>query len=167
MIRTLESESPWEASWPSVQSSAHLTALMVQAARADCPLICCFLYQSGAQSFFCSQSTTMPQHQSGARPKSKISNRETATTPLHAALDAQHWKLAEQILRNMAGCLYIPDAEARLPMDMIRQDLLQELEMVNFDVLLLTAFSSLYISKLGNYSVSNCRLMHRIPLQVE
>ncbi|KAG7176988.1 Ankyrin-3-like 1, partial [Homarus americanus] len=101
LIKSMEGDTPWRASWPRVESVVDLTHLMVQAARVNCTLTCSFLYQAGAQSSLCSQSKV---------------------TPVHAALDAEHWNLAGQMIKYMGGCLYVPDSRGRLPTHLMPPD---------------------------------------------
>lgn len=110
LVKELSGDAPWRARWPRGKTFAQLTKLMVIAAHANCPLICSFLYQAGAESF---------------------STDKNGSTPLHAALEAKHWTMAKQILGNMGGSLYLPDGGRRLPTDMITPELLHQLEEVS------------------------------------
>ncbi|XP_069168790.1 serine/threonine-protein phosphatase 6 regulatory ankyrin repeat subunit A-like [Procambarus clarkii] len=107
LVSCLGGDTPWLASWARGQSVETLTQLMVQAARANCILTCSFLYQAGAQA---SWST------------------ESRVSPLHAALEAQHWRLAERMVKDMGGCLYVPDSTGRLPTAILPPDLRWTLE---------------------------------------
>ncbi|XP_069185282.1 LOW QUALITY PROTEIN: serine/threonine-protein phosphatase 6 regulatory ankyrin repeat subunit B [Procambarus clarkii] len=97
LVTSLRGETPWHTSWP-LQADTDHTSLMVSAATNNCPLTAIFLRQAGAKSFL--------QDQSGI-------------TPLHAALDAHHWDLAQVMVKHIGACLYIPDSSGRLPLDML------------------------------------------------
>lgn len=111
MMSILRVVSPWEAKWPPGDSAMSLTSLMAEAARANCELTAAFLYEAGGQASLCSKS---------------------CTSPLHTALKARHWKLATRMVTHMRGCIYIPDAQARLPTDLMSRRLRQELEQVSY-----------------------------------
>ena len=124
LIRTLEGDTPWQASWPKC-SAGELTRLMVQAARCNCPLICCFLRLSGAETY---------------------SNMADTVTPLHAALHKGHTGLAEHMVKYMDGCLYVPDAQGHLPTHIMPPHILHQLESVSLILYIYsTLFHSLYV----------------------
>ncbi|XP_069183621.1 ankyrin repeat and death domain-containing protein 1B-like [Procambarus clarkii] len=110
LISTIKGEKPWLARSPRNESVMSLTKLMVQAARANCTLTCSFLYLAGAQASLCSK---------------------TSVSPLHAALETKHWKLAGQMVKTMRGCLYVADSTGRLPTTLLPSDNRQSLEMVS------------------------------------
>ncbi|XP_069937769.1 uncharacterized protein [Cherax quadricarinatus] len=93
--------------WSPGMSVEMLTELMVQAAGAKCTLTCSFLYQAGAQSSLCTKC---------------------GMTPVHAALEAGHWDLAEHIIKDMGGSLYIPDNSGQLPTSVMNTKLCKTLE---------------------------------------
>lgn len=121
-------DTPWEA---ACRESNHvdLTALMVEAARANCPTTAAFLQQAGAWCFF-----------SGSN-----------SSPLHAALEAKHWSLAKAFVRDLGGCIYIPDKYGRFPRDMMPIECREELEQVSYSLifslhLFLVLFVCVYVS---------------------
>lgn len=83
---------------------------MAEATRANCPLTATFLQQAGAWSF--------------------LSGPQLAS-PLHAAMEAGHWCMVDMLVRDLGGCLYVPDGEGRLPKDMMPFDRRQQLEQVS------------------------------------
>ncbi|KAK8733781.1 hypothetical protein OTU49_006476 [Cherax quadricarinatus] len=97
VLTSLRGETPWQTRWTN-QSPNELTSLMVLAATNNCPLTVSFLRQAGGKSFL---------------------QDESGITPLHAALDANNWNLAKQMVKNMGASLYIPDCSGRLPVDML------------------------------------------------
>nr|XP_045605231.1 ankyrin-3-like isoform X1 [Procambarus clarkii] len=97
LVNSIRGATPWQASWPP-QPLRQLSSLMVAAATNNCPLIASFLKLAGAKSFL---------------------QDDLGSTPLHAAIDAQHWHFAELMIKHMGGCLYIPDSSGRLPLDML------------------------------------------------
>lgn len=109
ILQTLEGDTPWAAAWGKGES-VHLTALMAKAVQANCPTTAAFLQQAGAWCFF-----------SGSEP-----------SPLHAALETEHWSLAKTLVRDLKGCIYIPDREGRSPNDMMPPECRQELEQVTY-----------------------------------
>ncbi|KAG7161103.1 Serine/threonine-protein phosphatase 6 regulatory ankyrin repeat subunit C-like 2 [Homarus americanus] len=112
LISTMRCDNSWRASWPSGGSVFHLTELMVQAVRSKCTLTCSFIHEAGGQSSLCTES---------------------GVSPLHAALEAGHWNLARQMLKNMGGCLYVTDFGGRLPTTMMSSHLRQQLEQNIYD----------------------------------
>ncbi|XP_069185151.1 serine/threonine-protein phosphatase 6 regulatory ankyrin repeat subunit C-like isoform X2 [Procambarus clarkii] len=107
LISTIGGKAPWQARWPRGRSVMSLTKLMVQAARAKCTLTCSFLHRAGAQSSLRSKS---------------------GASPLHAALDAGHWELAERMVKDMDGSLYVPDSAGRQPTVILPPHLAHSLE---------------------------------------
>ncbi|KAG7159310.1 Serine/threonine-protein phosphatase 6 regulatory ankyrin repeat subunit C-like 1 [Homarus americanus] len=112
LISTMRCDNSWRASWPSGGSVFHLTELMVQAVRSNCTLTCSFIHEAGGQSSLCTES---------------------GVSPLHAALEAGHWNLARQMLKNLGGCLYVTDFGGRLPTTMMSSHLRQQLEQNIYD----------------------------------
>ncbi|KAG7177754.1 putative serine/threonine-protein phosphatase 6 regulatory ankyrin repeat subunit C-like 3 [Homarus americanus] len=92
LVRSLRGATTWVTSWPLPHTN--LTSLMVVAATNNCPLTASFLRQAGAKCYL--------QDDSG-------------TTPLHAALDRQHWHLATLMVKHMRACLYIPSLRQAAP----------------------------------------------------
>ncbi|XP_069936639.1 serine/threonine-protein phosphatase 6 regulatory ankyrin repeat subunit B-like [Cherax quadricarinatus] len=107
LIVTLQGDTPWMVCWSPGMSVEMLTELMVQAAGAKCTLTCSFLYQAGAQSSLCTKC---------------------GMTPVHAALEAGHWDLAEHIIKDMGGSVYIPDNSGQLPTSVMNTKLRKTLE---------------------------------------
>lgn len=97
VMSTLNGDDPWEAKWPACDSTASLTRLMVEAARVNCNLTTALLHQAGAQAFSCCTVT--------------------GVTPLHAALEAGHWRLAQLMTQDMDAFPYLVDTLGRLPLD--------------------------------------------------
>ncbi|KAK8384402.1 hypothetical protein O3P69_009307 [Scylla paramamosain] len=106
LIATVKGDTPWEARWPEEsrakakieqRSTAKLTAFMVTAAQANCPLTVAFLRWAGAWPFF---------------------SRQRGTTVLHAALTAGHLHLVEVLVRDLGASLYIPDSSGCQPSHM-------------------------------------------------
>ncbi|KAG7156241.1 Ankyrin-2-like 4 [Homarus americanus] len=106
-MTTMRGDTPWRASWPGGGSVVQLTELMVEAVRSGCTLTCSFIHEAGGQSSLCTKS---------------------GVSPLHAALEAGHWNLARQMLKNMGGCLYVGDSGGRLPTTIMSSHLRQQLE---------------------------------------
>ncbi|XP_045608790.2 serine/threonine-protein phosphatase 6 regulatory ankyrin repeat subunit B [Procambarus clarkii] len=108
LLTALEGEEPSSAKWPHEGESVEsLTELMVHAARAKCTLTCSYLYLAGAEA--------------SLRPGSGVS-------PLHTALKAQHWRLAERMVLDMNGCLYVSDSTGHLPATILPPESRQPLE---------------------------------------
>ncbi|KAG0696647.1 hypothetical protein GWK47_026477 [Chionoecetes opilio] len=96
ILQILEGDKSWAASW-TTDDPVHLTTLMAMAAQANCPITATFLHQAGAWCYF----------------------SRSHSSPLHAALRAQHWNLAESFVRDLEGCIYIPDGKGHFPVDMM------------------------------------------------
>ncbi|KAK8383372.1 hypothetical protein O3P69_019031 [Scylla paramamosain] len=109
IVSCIEGSTPWKAHWPGSKTVDHtlLSSLMTEAARTNCPITATFLQQAGAWPFF-----------SGLQ----------ATSPLHAALKAGHWGMVDMLVRDLGGCVYVPDREGCLPIDLIPQEQQQQLE---------------------------------------
>lgn len=118
LTSSLRSDTPWKTCWvPGVCSTdlyktkTHLNRLIMDAVEANLPLTTAFLHEAGGQCY--------------ARDKNGV-------TPLHVALKFQHWGLAEVMVRNMGGCLYVSDVHGHWPTTTMPPVLQLKLEKVSF-----------------------------------
>lgn len=110
LITSLQGDTPGKTCWPfRTKVYSDLTSLLVAAARNNCPLTGSFLRLCGALSF---------------------NKNDQGTTPLHAALEANHLGMARSIVRDLGGCLYVADSKGMLPLCLLPCDMRQELEEV-------------------------------------
>ncbi|KAK8384171.1 hypothetical protein O3P69_009124 [Scylla paramamosain] len=101
--KCIEGNTPWQASWRWGKDCdrAALSDLMAKAAAANCPLTAAFLHRAGAWSFF-----------SGS----------LGGSALHTSLEANHLGMAEILIRDLGGCLYVQDTHGRLPVHMMTNE---------------------------------------------
>lgn len=110
LLKSLQGETPWQTCWPYRDKAyGDLTNFLVLAARNNCPLTGTFLRLCGAMSF---------------------NRNNQGTTPLHAALEANHLSMARSIVRDLGGCLYVADSKGKFPVDLLPWDMRQQLEEV-------------------------------------
>ncbi|XP_050691562.1 uncharacterized protein LOC126983106 [Eriocheir sinensis] len=100
LMKTIEGDTPWRAAWPEDEPQA-LSALMVEAVRARCPVSAAFLHQAGAWSFL---------------------SGEWGTSALATALEEGHTDMAELLVRHLGSSIFadvrllsgaMPEAERR------------------------------------------------------
>ncbi|XP_050691597.1 ankyrin-3-like isoform X1 [Eriocheir sinensis] len=100
LMKTIEGDTPWRAAWPEDEPQA-LSALMVEAVRARCPVSAAFLHRAGAWSFL---------------------SGEWGTSALATALEEGHTDMAELLVRHLGSSIYadvrllsgaMPEAERR------------------------------------------------------
>ncbi|XP_050707204.1 ankyrin-1-like [Eriocheir sinensis] len=84
ILKTIEGDTPWQAAWPKDKPKA-LSALMVEAVHAKCPVTAAFLHRAGAWSFL-----------SGDRGASAL-----ATT-----LEEGHKGMAELLVKHLGTSIY-------------------------------------------------------------
>lgn len=108
LLNSLRGETPWQTAWPFRDKAySDLTSLLVAAARNNCPLTATFLKLCGGMSF---------------------KRDDQGTTPLHAALDANHMDMARMLVRDLGACLYAEDSKGKLPLELLQHDVRQQLE---------------------------------------
>ncbi|XP_063843963.1 uncharacterized protein LOC135090817 isoform X2 [Scylla paramamosain] len=109
LMKTIEGNTPWQAAWRWEKDTDRpaLSDLLAKAAAANCPVTAAFLHRAGAWTFF---------------------TRTSGGSALHAAVEAGHQGMAEMLIRDLGGCLYMPDADGRLPVHMMTYEERQRLE---------------------------------------
>ncbi|XP_045105113.1 serine/threonine-protein phosphatase 6 regulatory ankyrin repeat subunit C-like isoform X2 [Portunus trituberculatus] len=118
LLNMIKGDTPWEADWPNNSSHAALSRLLTEASRANCPVTAAFLHKAGAWAFF----TGDEKH-----PHTKV------TTALHAALEANHYSMAEVLIRDLRACPYVPDGKGRLPCNLMTMEQRQKVHQMLFD----------------------------------
>ncbi|XP_050704003.1 ankyrin-2-like [Eriocheir sinensis] len=84
ILKTIEGDTPWQAAWPKDKPKA-LSALMVEAVHAKCPVTAAFLHRAGAWSFL-----------SGDRGASALAT----------ALEEGHKGMAELLVKHLGTSIY-------------------------------------------------------------
>ncbi|XP_071532919.1 LOW QUALITY PROTEIN: uncharacterized protein [Panulirus ornatus] len=116
ILITLQGPHPWLACWPSLPASRSQKPsprVMVEAAKANCPMTAVFLEQAGVMPFSIDECSGL--------------------TPLTAALRANHWELARHFAKT-SGSLYIPDITGTLPRDLFPKSKRETLEKEIYDL---------------------------------
>lgn len=109
LLMAIKGDAPWKAAWPKDKPQL-LSALMAEAVLADCPVMAGFLHRAGAWSF---------------------ARGEWGSSALSSALEAGHNHMIERLIRHLGGCIYVPDADGRLPRDMLLEAERRHLEQVS------------------------------------
>ncbi|XP_063851662.1 ankyrin-1-like isoform X2 [Scylla paramamosain] len=118
LLSIIKGHTPWKAAWPKNSSHVHLSRLLTEASRANCPVTAAFLHKAGAWVCFSGDEK---------RPHTKV------TTALHAALEANHYNMAEMLIRDLRACPYVPDAKGRLPCHLMTMEQRRKVHQGLFD----------------------------------
>ncbi len=112
LLQGIMGTAPWNVAWKWKKGTSYvdIARLMAEAARSNCPVTTSFLRRARAWPFF-----------SDAK----------SVSALHAALDAQHWKMAKLLVRNLDACPYVADTRGRRPTDLMPPEMREQLEKVS------------------------------------
>lgn len=114
LLDGLRSDTPVNTAWPFLDKTySDLTSFLVAAARNNCPVTATFIKLCGGMSY-------------------KWDN--TGTTPLHAALEANHLKMARVMVRDLGACPYVADSQGNLPLNLLQPDMKKHVEEVKISV---------------------------------
>lgn len=84
LLETIKGDTPWNAAWPENKLKT-LSALMVEAVDAECPVTAAFLHRRGAWSFF---------------------RGDMRTSALATALEKNNKGMAELLVRTLGSSIY-------------------------------------------------------------
>lgn len=114
LLRVIRGDTPWTAAWRwnKGASYADITLLMSAASKSNCPVTASFLQRARAWPFY---------------------SAAECDSPLHAALDAQQWTMAEILVRNLGACPYVSDKRKRLSTDLMPTETRKQLEQGLFE----------------------------------
>lgn len=108
LLDGLRSDAPVKTAWPFRDKVySDLTNLLVAAARNNCPLTATFLKLCGGMAF---------------------KQNDQGTTPLHAALEANHLGMARGMVRDLGACPYVADSQGNLPLDLLQPEMKKQVE---------------------------------------
>lgn len=112
LLKVIQGDAPWTVAWRWTKGNtyADVTRLMSEAARCNCPVTASFLHRARAWPFY---------------------SDDECVSPLHAALDAEQWKMVEILVSNLGACPYVPDTRGRLPTSLMPAETRLQLEKVS------------------------------------